>query len=341
MTLNKIQKPAKTYVEHPFAEYVRILGKGKKGSRSLTEEEAFNSMSMILNNEVEDLQLGAFLMLLRVKEESPEELAGFVKAAKSIMSAPAGLQVDLDWSSYAGKRRHLPWYLFSVICLAQNGMRIFMHGASGHTADRMYTEDVLQDLGFSISKNWSEAKEALNKLNFCYMPLAFISPRLDDMINMRPILGLRSPVHSLSRLINPVNADTVIQGIFHPAYSTMHQEAGQILGYKQLAVIKGEGGEIERNPDNELNVLFSGANGLTEETWPRMYDKRHVKAEEMSIDHMTSIWKGESFDEYAEGAIIGTMALALKTTGKTINQEESLILAKEQWETRDKNFLDT
>ena len=341
MTLKKTQKPAKTYEEHPFAEYVRILGKGKKGSRSLTEEEAFKSMSMILNNEVEDLQLGAFLMLLRVKEESPEELAGFVKAAKSIMAPPTELKVDLDWSSYAGKRRHLPWYLFSVICLAQNGMRIFMHGASGHTADRMYTEDVLQDLGFTISQNWSDAKEALNKLNFCYMPLSFISPRLDDMINMRPILGLRSPVHSLSRLINPVNADTVIQGIFHPAYSTMHQEAGQILLYKQLAVIKGEGGEIERNPDNELNVLFSGDDGLTEETWPRMYDKRHVKAENLSIDHMINVWKGEFFDEYAEGAIIGTMALALKTTGKATNQEEALTLAKTQWDTRNKAFLNT
>ncbi len=341
MTSPKTQKPNKTYEEHPFAEYVRILGKGKKGSRSLTGEEAYNSMSMILNNEVEDLQLGAFLMLLRVKEESPEELAGFVRAVKSTMTSPAHLQVDLDWSSYAGKRRHLPWYLFSVICLAQNGMRIFMHGASGHTADRMYTEDVLQDLGFSISESWPQAEESLKKLNFCYMPLSCLSPRLDDMINMRPILGLRSPVHSLSRLINPVNAETVIQGIFHPAYSTMHQEAGHILGYKQLAVIKGEGGEIERNPDNELSVLSSGLSGLNEEVWPRMYDKRHVKASEMSVGHMIKVWKGEHFDEYAEGAIIGTMAIALKTTGKTESQEEALKLAKDHWESRDKGLLDT
>lgn len=335
------QKSTKTYEEHPFAQYVRILGKGKKGSRSLTSEEAFNSMSMILNNEVEDLQLGAFLMLLRVKEESPEELASFVKATKSMMTPPAHLKVDLDWSSYAGKRRHLPWYLFSVICMAQNGLRIFMHGASGHTADRMYTEDVLQDLGFSISQNWSQAEDALNKLNFCYMPLSALSPKLNDMINMRPILGLRSPVHSLSRLINPINADTVIQGIFHPAYSPMHQKAGQLLGYNKVAVIKGEGGEIERNPDNELNVLFSSSNDLSEETWPRMYEKRHVKASEMSIEHMKKVWKGEQFDEYAEGAIIGTMAIALKTTGKSIDQEGALKLAKEQWESRDKNLLDT
>ncbi len=330
---------SKTYEEHPFAEYVRILGKGKKGSRSLTEEEATSAMAMILNNEVEDLQLGAFLMLLRVKEESPEELSGFVKAAKANMSPPEHLKVDLDWSSYAGKRRHLPWYLFSVICLAQNGMKIFMHGASGHTADRIYTEDTLRDLGLPVSLNWQEAEESLNSNNFCYTPLSSLSPRLADMINMRPILGLRSPVHSLSRLINPLNAETVLQGIFHPAYSSMHQKAGMLLNYKRVAVIKGEGGEIERNPDNDLNVLSSTSGELNEENWPKMFDRRHVKPNSMSINHMRAVWNGEATDEYAEGAIIGTIAIALKTTNKSKNQEDAIATAKEYWNSRDKNYL--
>ena len=60
--------------EHPFAQYVRILGKGKTGSRSLSYEEAYQAFSMILKDEVLDVQLGAFLMLLRVKEESVDEL---------------------------------------------------------------------------------------------------------------------------------------------------------------------------------------------------------------------------------------------------------------------------
>jgi anthranilate phosphoribosyltransferase len=64
--------------EHPFAEYIRILGKGKKGSRPLTQDEAYHAMKMILAEEVLPIQLGAFLMLMRVKEETPEELAGFL-----------------------------------------------------------------------------------------------------------------------------------------------------------------------------------------------------------------------------------------------------------------------
>ena len=66
-----------TPAEHPFAQFVRILGKGKRGARNLTREEAREAMGMLLDEKVEDTQLGAFLMLLRHKEESPEELAGF------------------------------------------------------------------------------------------------------------------------------------------------------------------------------------------------------------------------------------------------------------------------
>ena len=94
---------------HPFAQTIRTLGRGKKGSRDLTEEEAYSAFSQVLKDEVEPEQLGAFLMLLRVKEETAAELAGFVRAARDHLETPTKLPaVHLDWSSYAGKRRHLP-----------------------------------------------------------------------------------------------------------------------------------------------------------------------------------------------------------------------------------------
>ena len=98
-----------TNSEHPFAAYIRILGKGKTGTRSLEQGEARQAFGMILRGETESLQLGAFLMLLRVKEETPEELAGFVEACRENMLAPPmGLLADLDWSSYAGKKHQHP-----------------------------------------------------------------------------------------------------------------------------------------------------------------------------------------------------------------------------------------
>ena len=328
-----------TYEEHPFAPFVRILGKGKKGSRSLTEAEAIEAMTMILKGEAEDLQIGAFLMLLRVKEESPEELSGFVKAVKQICNAPTDLTVDLDWSSYAGKRRHLPWYLFAIFLLAQAGYRIFIHGAAGQSASRLYTEHVLDELGLPCAKDWDAARHQLETLRFCYMPLGCINARLAEMLNMRALLGLRSPVHSLARLINPLSANTVLQGIFHPPYAALHQQAGALLSYPHLAVIKGDGGEIECNPDNIMTVYSSRNGDLSEELWPAMFARRHLKEQELSVSQMQHIWRGTGDDEYALGAIIGTTALALKALDDNLSQETALQKARTLWIERDRKFI--
>ncbi len=141
--------------EHPFAPYVRILGRGKRGSRSLSQAEARHAMSLILRGEVEDTQLGAFLMLLRVKEETAEELSGFVQAVREHTKVPPGLTADLDWSSYAGKRRNPPWFLFSILLLAQQGLRVFIHGAEGHTSERMYLRKTMAAFGFVPASSWA------------------------------------------------------------------------------------------------------------------------------------------------------------------------------------------
>jgi len=326
--------------EHPFAQYVRILGKGKKGSRSLTEQEALDAMSMIMRDEAEDVQLGAFLMLLRVKEESPEELIGFVNAVKQYCTPNIeGVNFTLDWSSYAGKRRHLPWYLLAVILLAENGTDIFMHGASGHTIDRIYSEEVLQTIGFSVANDWSEVMQHKQTQGFAYFPLHSMCPKLSDIINLRNTLGLRSPVHTLARLINPTDAPFIIQGIFHPAYQPSHQKASSVLGYQNSLVIKGEAGEIERNPDTTCltHTIVDGV--LGEDEWPKMFKRRHVKETSLDITQLTNTWKGSNEHEYGIAAIKGTVALALKLTQKASTQDEALTMANDLWNERNKALI--
>jgi len=323
--------------EHPFAQYVRILGKGRNGSRGLTGDEMRDAMRMVMRHEVEPIQLGAFLMLMRVKEESPEEVAAAVEAVRENMAVPADApKPDLDWSSYAGKKRVLPWYLLATLLMAENGIRIFMHGASGHTAGRIYTKDVLPQLGVPVAKDLAEASRQLQENNFCYIDLEHMSPRLYEIIEMRPLLGLRSPVHTIARMLNPFNADHVMQGIFHPGYRPTHQEAGQLLNIPHLAVIKGEGGEIERNPDMELLLQGVRHGELFEEEWPAMFSKRHIRPDEMDINDLIAVWNGSKQDEYAEGAVIGTIALSLYTLGRAASREEAESQAKSMWDARNR-----
>jgi anthranilate phosphoribosyltransferase len=326
------------YPEHPFAEYIRILGKGKKGSRPLTQDEAYRAMHMILSDQVLPTQLGAFLMLMRVKEETPEELAGFAQAARESFNIDDNaVKVDLDWSSYAGKRRHLPWFLLSALLLAENGITVFMHGASGHTAGRLYTENMLGYLDLKCATSIEDAKQQLEKQNFSYLSLEHFCPKLHDIIELRPILGLRSPVHTLVRLLNPFNAQYSIQGIFHPGYRPVHQQAAALLNQPHMAVLKGEGGETERNPDMECLVQSVHNGELSDENWPALFERRHVKPELLEPEQLALIWQGKMEDEFAEASIIGTAAIALKLLGKADTQEQAQQLATDYWLGRDKH----
>ena len=326
--------------EHPFAAYIRILGKGKRGSRSFTEEEAYRAMFMVLDGQVEPVQLGAFLMLMRVKEETPEELAGFVKAARDSIKAPTEkITVDLDWSSYAGKRRHLPWFILSALLLAENGIRIFMHGARGHTESRLYTEDMLNQMGIATAGHFEQSIAQLERHNFSFLALENFCPLLARIIDLRPILGLRSPVHTLARMLNPFNAEYSLQGIFHPGYRAVHQQASLLIKQPHVAVLKGEGGETERNPDTLCLVQSVHDGVLSDEQWPAMFKKRHLKPDTLKPVQLSALWNGEFEDEYALATVIGTAAIALHLLGKASSQYEAEMLAKNYWTNRDRTRL--
>jgi len=321
--------------EHLFAPYIRILGKGRKGSRSLTQEEAFDAMSLILDNRVEEVQLGAFLMLLRVKEETPEELAGFIQAARDVIAiTPPATTIDLDWSSYAGKRRHLPWFLLAARLLTDNGVTIFMHGAKGHTEGRIYTQDLLSHVGLPEATSVEQAQQQLTQNRFSYLSLEHFCPKLADIINLRPILGLRSPVHTLARMLNPFSATASIQGIFHPGYRPTHQEAALILNDPHVAVIKGEGGEIERNPDVPCLVQSVHNSQRFDEQWPALFLKRHRKPDHLNPQQLADLWSGKYTDEYAEATIIGTTAIVLHFLGACKTQLDAQEKAKQLWKSR-------
>jgi anthranilate phosphoribosyltransferase len=317
--------------EHPFAQFVRILGKGKRGARNLTRAEAREAMGLLLDDKVEETQLGAFLMLLRHKEESAEEMAGFAEAVRERLQAPP-IAVDLDWPSYAGKKRHLPWFLLAAKALAQSGVRILLHGGGAHTAGRLYSEQVLGQLAIPLCRSWSEVEQALQQQQLAFIPLGDWMPQLQRMIDLRNTLGLRSPIHSLTRILNPLAARCGLQSIFHPGYQAVHREASQLLGDTAI-VIKGEGGEIEINPD-ATSHLYGTANGENwDEDWPPLSPQRHVKPESLNPEHLQAFWRSEVADAYGQLAVLSSMALALRGLGTP--RDEAFSRAQQCWDARD------
>jgi anthranilate phosphoribosyltransferase len=321
---------------HPFARFIAILGRGRNLARALNVEEAEQAMGMILAGDVLPEQLGAFLMLLRVKEESPQEIAGFTRAVRKTL--PQGLcGADIDFSSYAGKKRQLPWFLLAAFRLAQSGRKVFMHGFDGHTPGRLYTGEVLRALGVEPARDLAEAGALLATHNFAYLDLSALSPPLARMMGLKPILGLRSPVHTLARMINPFAAPCLLQGVFHPNYMTTHRDAAEILGESDMIVFRGEGGEIERRPSKPCETLGLRAGTPFEERWPALMEEpRQPPDEDMDPARLVAVWRGETDDAYARAAIAGTMALALKTSGAAHDRDKAQALAEDLWTARDR-----
>jgi len=329
--------------EHPFAQFVRIIGKGPNLSRPLTAEEMYEAATMIMKGQVDRLQLGAFLCILRMRTEVPEEGAGFVRAVRDTLVRPDDMpDVDLDWSSYSGKKRQLPWFLLAAQILAANDVRIFMQGTEGHTAGRIYSRAALASLGIPIAGSLSEAADHIRDSNFAFLPLAQLSPKLQEIIDLKSILGLRSPVNTFGRMVNPFSAAHEIQTVFHPNYRDVHRDTANLLGQKHMAVFKGEGGEVERRPQKPVVVQSLHDGILSEEEWPALLAEDSVKVDEaMDLKRLKTVWSGQEDGTYATAAITGTVAIVLRLIGRATSPDDAITQAQKMWDSRDISRIET
>ena len=158
------------------------------------------------------------------------------------------------------------------------------------------------------------------------------------MLELRPILGLRSPVHTFARMLNPFGAPCLMQGVFHPGYVAIHRGAGLLLGQPRLAVFRGDGGEIQRRPSKPCDVMMVIDGKSLDERWPPMIaEPRQPPDEAMDLSRLAALWRGAIEDEYGEAAVVGTLAIALRALGAGANVAEAEARAKALWLSRDRS----
>jgi len=205
-------------------------------------------MRIMLSGEGAPEAIGALLMLLRMKGETAEEIAGFAEAAQDAMPTVAG--VGLDWPSYAaGRTRGAPWFLQSARIVADRGQRVLLHGWNGPDQK---VRDGLAGAGIGMADTAEAAEEMIARDGIAYLRLETAHPALFALINLRPVFGLRSCVNTVCRMLNPGRAAASVQGVFHPSYRLLQADAAALLGWRSLTVIKGGGGEFERHPGKEI-----------------------------------------------------------------------------------------
>lgn len=318
---------------HALADYVRILARGKNASRSMTQEEAHFTMTELLAGRFRAEQLGAILMLMRVKEESPEELAGFAQAVNDLW--PEHVAADLIWASYAGKRRQPFWCFLSALLLGQMGYRILVHGTESHTPNRMYMHQVFHAFQRPTVAQLSELQTSAE---LRYLPCSVLSPVLQEWLLLKSVLGVRSPINTVLKTIAPQGVASV-QGVFHPSYRETHAQAAA-LNKQRAMIIKGEGGEFEVNPERNCDVRLQDVDHNQRFTIPSYQSHFDDKSESIDNIHLYQLWQDAQHNPYAVESILNTAALGLCAIESTLSYEQARQRIDLAWQQRDRNALD-
>ncbi|MBN2647752.1 MAG: glycosyl transferase family protein [Thiotrichales bacterium] len=296
-----------------FSAFLRILGRGPKTRRSLTSQEAALALKQLLAGQVTDRQLGAFLLLMRANGESTAELQGFLGELRRhyVLPNEFGSAVDLDWPAYAGKWRYPPYYLLAIKLLAQQGYRVLLHGDSGQFQNRVYANDLLAPLDFTLAESPAAAQNLLARNQLTYLPLANYAPELRAILHLKEELGVRTVFNTLVKLLNPLGARASLQGIYHKGVENLHYAGAQRIQTPANLVFKGEGGEAEMRPDALSKLYLSQANGELLEVVVPAKIPRQPRPDTWQHQDLLALWQGQKIDLYGEQAVMSTAAVGL------------------------------
>ena len=326
-------------MSHPFSNYIKIIGKGKKGSRSLTEQEAFDAMGMLLRDEVTAEQRGAFLMLLRTQEETPAEVTGFLRACRLLIRDDfQNLNVNVDIGCYAGKRRQLPWYLLAVALLAKSAGPVLLHGAHEPGSGRLYASKVLPALGLPLAGSATEAKTHIARHQAAYLDLGDILAPLNTLIKLREWFGLRSCANTLARLLNPSMAPFAVQGVYHMHLDYKHCRVNEAFPEYDSLCFRGDGGDPEVNAERPTDLLITRGGHTELVPFPESSSRWALKDKAMDVQTLLAVWRGESTHAYGNQAILASLASLLVFT-QSLPVETAMSQAKAMWEKRDTSKL--
>lgn len=283
-----------------LAPYVRIVAQGKGRARSLTMAEAQEAMTLMLSGHAAPEAVGALLMVLRLRGETDAEIAGFTAALRgqANIDLPAA---DLDWPCYAaGRTRGAPLFLLAARLVTDAGYRVSMHSWNSHQSNAADLCGALQTCG-------------LGGDGFHYAPLETLHPMAFKLLGLRDTFGLRSCINTVLRMWNPSDAAASVQGVFHSSYRGLQSRAAKLLGDQNLTVIKGGGGEFERNPAKQAAIFGLRDGSDLDAVAPALIDENRKLNEPSQPIDLAAFWAGEQSDDFAYATVIGTAALALWT----------------------------
>ena len=227
-----------------IGHYIKEIGRGKDGARALSRAQATDLFGQVLDGSVTDLEIGAFCLAMRIKGETPDEMAGFLDATEArLHKIPMQGRTAVVLPSYNGARKLPVLTPLLALLLAREGLPVVVHGTATETT-RISSQNVLLSLGVPAQ----DAIETIVNGSVQFVPTGVLCPGLLRLLDVRRVVGLRNPAHSLVKLMNPCDGPAVVVASYtHPEYAASMAATFRLVQATAL-LLRGTEGEPVADP---------------------------------------------------------------------------------------------
>jgi anthranilate phosphoribosyltransferase len=229
--------------------------------RNLAPSEAAAVMNDIMDGQATPAQIGGFLTALRVKGETPEEIAAFARVmrdhAVSVTPQVPGTLVDTCGTGGDGAQT-FNISTAAAFVAAGAGIMVVKHGNRG-VSSRCGSADVLAALGVAIGVDPVRQADIMRETGIVFLFAPSHHPAMKYVMTARQDLGCRTVFNLLGPLANPAGADAQVLGVYTKDLTRPVAEVLRILGISRAMVVHGSGlDEITVTGETAVTELDGG-----------------------------------------------------------------------------------
>lgn len=219
--------------------------------QDLTVDGAQALMDRLMEGEFDDAQIGALLTALRVKGETPDEIAGFARSMRRHarrLDLSEDLRPVVDTCGTGGDSvETINISTLSALVAAGAGLPVAKHG-NRSVSSRCGSADLLEALGMTLELEPEQVRRSLEETGFGFMFAPNFHASMKHAIGPRRSLGVRTVFNLLGPLTNPADADRQLVGVFGEEWVRPIARALGTLGVERAMVVHGTVGMDEISP---------------------------------------------------------------------------------------------
>ena len=231
-----------------------VVGSGPKSAADMDAHQAREAMERIFDDDPDPTTLGAFLLANRWKRNTPEELAAFsdVVIERSVDRAKPGVDPVDCGANYDGKNDSALLGVAAGIVAAAAGTPVV-----AHSGDRVPTHEatayrhVLDELGVITDLAPGESADMVEETGFGFYYQPRFNPAIEDLIDRRRAMGVRTFLNTVETLVNPAGADVHLGSFYHLPFAkklaeTIEKSDG--IGFDRAILFQGMEGYDDIRP---------------------------------------------------------------------------------------------